>query len=176
MKFILEGPDGSGKSMLASHLAEKFGLSTMHCTRLDSADGMRRQFEEAHNALIGGNMILDRYILSNLVYSKVFAGAVDSTVTARRRYYADMLRDDVTTIVCLPYYNSTYSRLEYENHFERLSGSREEMYTDVQKMLNVYDMFSAGYETLLDVGANVEVYDFTDHGLWMDEYTDRFKP
>lgn len=66
--IIIEGPDGTGKTTLAKALLEKNdALRYEHLTNMEQPYDMYRQFIEARNKITEGNIILDRYILSNMV-------------------------------------------------------------------------------------------------------------
>ena len=71
--YIIEGPDGSGKSTLSKYISDKLNIDSHHLTYIRDEKEMFKQFAEADEmfSLKDESCIFDRYILSNLVYGIV---------------------------------------------------------------------------------------------------------
>ena len=80
MNFILEGPDGSGKSYLANVLAENLNLSIRHfgapTTKVEIAQQYHMYMDVADSIY---NTILDRSWYSDMVYGPIYRGAAHIT-------------------------------------------------------------------------------------------------
>ncbi|MCH9665571.1 MAG: hypothetical protein K0U41_06940 [Gammaproteobacteria bacterium] len=72
MLILLEGPDRTGKTTLAKHLAEVFSLNYIHCSKPKTDD----PFKEYIGLLdsIKEPTVLDRGHLGEYVYSKLWRG------------------------------------------------------------------------------------------------------
>lgn len=62
MNIIIEGCDGTGKSTIAKHLCERFGLQYWH-------ESHPRTFDEYKQMLEYGNFIFDRFCFGQFVYN-----------------------------------------------------------------------------------------------------------
>ena len=143
--YIIEGPDGSGKTTLSKLLKEEKNIKSIrHLTYYKEADKMHEQFLDAHAifSMDEESIIFDRYIFSNIAYGCVFHGCefvrgwqmwIDSLLTACS------IRKDIHIVFCLPEKKSWLQR------FSNLCKEREEMYVDIEKMSKVYDMFEMMY-------------------------------
>ena len=67
MKIVLEGCDGTGKTTLATILADRYNLDICHCTQKDAAD-----YNFYRQTLRKENVIWDRHTIGELIYPKVF--------------------------------------------------------------------------------------------------------
>lgn len=141
MKIIIEGPDGAGKSTLADAISRKTGFPVVHLTNVE-ADKMDTQFE---NALALDNVILDRYILSNLAYNNA-CGATEASDDVKDACCRDM-EDPNIVVLCLPgYYNRHSGGCDmYIEHFSKLKDERHEEFTNEEEMRKVWEyMADAG--------------------------------
>lgn len=62
MNIILEGCDGTGKSTIARHLCERFGLQYWH-------ESQPRTFDEYKQMLEYGGFVFDRFCFGQFVYN-----------------------------------------------------------------------------------------------------------
>lgn len=71
--IVLEGCDCSGKSTFAQKLAEKLGYEIVKGSSFEiSKLGQDGMFEHMSNLLDRENIIIDRFLYSNLVYGSLF--------------------------------------------------------------------------------------------------------
>lgn len=143
--IIIEGPDGTGKTTLAKALMENNdALRYEHLTNMESPYDMYRQFIEARNKITEGNIILDRYILSNMVYSHI-CGSIP--VYDQSMFYEELLAklalDKACLIFCLP-----SNKEQYLEEFVKLSQEREELITSVDVMSKIFDAYKCHYDEL----------------------------
>lgn len=135
--IVLEGPDGSGKTTLAEQLCRALDLQYMHLTYLEDPEAMYAQFVEADKALQHGGVLLDRYIMSNYVYSAASDVPVVKHASKFLQTMQALIRSNrVYHILCMP-----VDRRAYLREFERLSKARDEMYKSVSYMESVYDEY-----------------------------------
>lgn len=144
--FILEGPDCSGKTTLAKKLSDTYNIEYGHLTYYEDKDAMEKQFADvlANENFRRDGCVVDRFILSNIVYGIVFQ---DFNFVSGWKYYLDSLcRNWIKgkeIIMCLP-----YNKEKYLKNFELSTKRRREKYTDIEKMGKVYDLFEIFYEIL----------------------------
>ena len=135
--IVLEGPDGSGKTTLAEKLCKALDLQYMHLTYLEDPEAMYAQFVEADKALQHGGVLLDRYIMSNYVYSAASAVPVVKHASKFLHDMQGLIRSNrVYHILCMP-----IDREVYLKEFERLSKVRDELHTSLMYMAYVYDEY-----------------------------------
>lgn len=104
--FIVEGPDGAGKSTLAQALAETVRARLVHCEAFPHVStGLGRLYVEAMlPALLGyTNIVLDRAWLSEPIYGRAYRKGADRLgVVGRRMLERVALRCNTYVVVCLP--------------------------------------------------------------------------
>lgn len=156
--IVLEGPDGSGKTTLAKKLCKALDLQYMHLTYLENPEAMYAQFVKADTALRLGGVLVDRYIMSNYVYSAVSNVPL---VKHASKFLYDLQglinSDRVYHILCM-----SIDREAYLKEFERLSKERDEMYTSVSYMESVcheYFFNQAMLDSACRYGENCLRYD-----------------
>lgn len=156
--IVIEGPDGAGKTTLGEKLSKALGLDYIHLTYIEDPEALHKQFKEASDRMRKGNVVIDRFILSNLAYpgSKVLHSShfLDNLVQGIRA-------GRVFHITCLPEDKEIYLK-----EFENLCSSREELYTSVDLMSRVYDNFKKESEALCKMTG------FSLHLMHYDRFSD----
>ena len=104
--FILEGPDGGGKSTLAKKLSDTYGIDYTHLTYYKDEEMMRTQFYDVIRRINTEKrgLVVDRFILSNLAYGIVFHNF--SFVNGWKMFLDALCRDWLKgkeIVICLPY-------------------------------------------------------------------------
>ena len=157
--YILEGPDGSGKSTLGKKLKEAFDTQYVHLTYYKDEEVMRTQFYDVIRRINTEKKgcVIDRFILSNIVYGIVFHNC--KFVEGWKMFMDAMCRDWIKgkeIIICLP-----YDKKAYLEHFKKMTEEREEMYCSVEDMSKIYDLYEVFYEILShNPKVNVSRYDW----------------
>lgn len=163
--FILEGPDGSGKSALIDSVKcynrtrpKPAKIVSKHLTYYKDPNKMLEEFRVVHELIKEAKenpdtiYLIDRYILSNIVYGNVYHKG--EKVIEYETFLNDLKQQHVVTVFCLL---KDYNK--YEEHYTKLSKVRDEMYPNVFDMSRVYYSF----KTLTDVNSfNHVIYDFTE--------------
>lgn len=117
---------------------------------------MKKQFEDISARIaLGENLIIDRFILSNMAYGNVFHDG--EYVECADMYFNILSNQNVTLIMCLP-----EDKEEWLKRFKTSCEEREEMYPNLEKMSHVYDEFKMQLMLTENSCAvnNVIVYDF----------------
>jgi thymidylate kinase len=132
MIYILEGPDGTGKSTLAAAIAEKTKGHILHSTFNKDWD-----IEEYHTEIMEAaidlnryqDVVIDRWAPSEFVYGKVFRGkpSYDSSILVEE-YFG---QHDITWIYCR-------NDNAVENHLNNKK-NRKEMFDDMTKVVEEFD-------------------------------------
>lgn len=153
--YIVEGPDGSGKSTLSGIIGEKLNIPVKHFTYYKDREEMTKQFVDGHEilSLKEDSVVFDRYILSNLVYGIVFHNCeyVDGWLLWLTTMLSGVsVRKNIHLVFCLP------EKRAWLKRFEELCKTREEMYVDLDKMSKVYDLFLIFYEMICS-NTNIKV-------------------
>lgn len=149
--IIIEGPDGTGKTTLAKALMENNdALRYEHLINMEHPYDMYRQFIEARNKITEGNIILDRYILSNMVYSYICSSI---PVYDKNMFYEELLAklalDKACLIFCLP-----SNKEQYLEEFTKLRQEREELITSTDVMSKIFDAYKCHYDELKTLHPN----------------------
>jgi thymidylate kinase len=160
--FILDGPDGSGKTTLASKLQDIYDIPIYHLTYYNDREKFQRQFDNVTLMLkeyFSGKrdgFILDRHIFSEIAYQRVYRpqvplieGANDILEMVEHR----AATGELEIIFALP-----YNRSQWFENFTKLANEREEMYSGT-KMLDVYEEYLKLWKNLR-YNKNVHRYDF----------------
>lgn len=157
MKIIIEGPDGAGKSTLADAISRKTGFPVVHLTNVDKGK-MDTQFKIA---LSLDNVILDRYILSNMAYN--FAcGAQKVSADVEYACCRDMEAPNIV-VMCLPGYyscNGVVGCDGYIRYFSKLKGTRHEEFTNEEDMRKVWEYMRIAVDAMtISLHQSPMVYD-----------------
>lgn len=159
--FVIEGPDGVGKSTLAKALCEKLDARYRHLTYRwpQSIDlyhwaGLEKCLADSTRQPV----VLDRWWPSEAVYAAAFRGG-----TAWPQFHRMLdrvaLKHRVFYVLARPRDKEAYIR-----HYEVLKGKRVEMYDSMHK---VYDLFS-DWETTMQGRVDFMTYDFMTEGRGAD--------
>lgn len=132
--IILDGPDGTGKTTLASQLVDDYGAMYIHHGFFKGADwgirhlaSMRRA---ARVAATGCPVVIDRLWLSGDIYGTVYRGRSDGGPLSRLIHRISLTHGAVT-VLCLP------ARAELANQLHA-NLRRSEMYSDISKVVRFY--------------------------------------
>lgn len=152
MIYIIEGPDGVGKTTLANAILEKSKGHLLHATydkTWDIKDYHGSMITAAHLLNKYQDVILDRWAPSDGVYGRVFRGE-PSYDTRRVVELADILYD-IKWIYCR-------NDNAVENHL-RNKEKREEMYDSMEEVVKEYDKY------MRESFVNWIQYDFTKNNM-----------
>ena len=158
--FILEGPDGSGKTTLGHKLADTYGIEYTHLTYYEDENDMRTQFYDVIRRMNTNKkgFVVDRFILSNIIYGIVFHNC--KFVDGWKMFLDALCRDCIKgkeIIICLP-----QDKEAYLEHFKKMTEERKEMYCSVEDMSKIYDLYELFYEMLThNKDVRVSRYDWT---------------
>lgn len=164
--FVIEGPDGTGKSTLAKALCEKLDARYRHLTYRwpKSMDlyhwaGLEQCLKDSTRQPV----VLDRWWPSEAVYAAAFRGGT-AWPTWHRMLDRVALKHRVFYVLARPKDKEAYTK-----HYEVLKGKRIEMY---DSMHTVYDLFG-DWETTMKDRVDFMTYDFmTEGGEHFDEFVD----
>lgn len=134
MIYILEGPDGVGKSTLANAIYEQTKGHILHCTWKKEFD-MQRYFTDVFEVALKLNqyqdVIIDRWAPSEWVYGNVFRGGPSFNVTS---FVWDISRGQPMKFIMCSNENVV------ENHKKHLA-ERDEMFDDMTEVAKEFETF-----------------------------------
>lgn len=135
MIYVIEGPDGTGKSTLAAAIAKKVNGQVLHLTYKQTPDSERYHiiFMQAAEDLddIGIPVILDRWVPSERVYGNVFRNG--------ERFNTDKVIKAYGNKVVWIYCRNDNA---VENHLKNKS-LRNEMFDDMTEIAKEFDQYIA---------------------------------
>lgn len=154
MAIILEGSDCVGKTTFAGILSEKLGFEVVKGSSFEiselGADGM---FEHMMNLLDRDDIIIDRFLYSNLVYGRLF----NYPMMTPEQY--DQLVDKLDETSLLIYLHTSKGAIQYrmENRGDDmikiddvdniLASYKEELYGDYRpKLIMSFDTTDTNFE------------------------------
>lgn len=144
MKFILEGPDGAGKSTLAETLK---GGVWHHSYYPD----LREMFTQSVLSITGPDLCVDRMYYSELVYAPIYHKMPQRYGNMTRMLDRVIMGYDRVVVMCLP---------DYETCYKAWSSGREEMVTDEAEFKKIYDAY-----TKLTINTPHVYYDWTKESV-----------
>ena len=97
MIIIVEGTDKSGKSTLCKHLAEKFNLKSIHCSKPQTNDPYTEYKEMIEK--VEDNTIFDRSFLGEYVYANVWRGGCKITFDQFNEIERILIKKGILSIV-----------------------------------------------------------------------------
>jgi thymidylate kinase len=142
--FVIEGPDGAGKTVLGKEMVRLLNGHYMHLTyrfKNQMLDYHTAAMEIALKRCLTQPVIIDRYCWSINVYDEAFRGHL-SDPYAFRLLDRLALTHNVIYVNCLP-----GNKVEYLAHFDRLKGERPELFDTVDA---VYDLYAAQFNEMRD--------------------------
>lgn len=142
MIFVLDGPDGVGKTTLAQAFVDKLGAKYLHLTYR-----WKDRIFDYHTAALrfalrtGGPVVIDRWWPSEAVYAAAFRGG--STWPLQGRMCERVaLKHGIIYIMCLP--ESVEAAVEQHS---KLKEEREEMYDNIGDVARLYlDLYNGNIE------------------------------
>lgn len=139
--YILEGPDGAGKTYFGELMQKILQIPMFHLTYYKEESKHEQQFTDIDNMIKEGKtMIVDRYIISDKIYGSVYRDG--KTIGNFDELYSNMIANpDIVLVFVLP-----HNKEQYLAEFKRLCAERDEMYTE--NMDKVYDKYVELYEAL----------------------------
>lgn len=149
--FIIDGPDGTGKTTLANRLSEIYNIPIFHLTYYKDRELHQEQFHKATQMMQDwisnpeGGFIIDRYILSEMIYRKIYRPDEPLIKEAELMYEFMEHRaavGEIEIIIALP-----ENRDKWFQHFSKLCQEREEMYS-TEKILEVYEEYLTHWKKL----------------------------
>lgn len=151
MIIIIEGPDGTGKTSLATEIQKQIGAHVIHCTYNKYWDIGEYHYQIMEHALRlhnrGIHVILDRWAPSEHVYGKVFRKGESYDTNQAIAHYSI---DDTLYVYCR-------NDNAVENHLKNKT-RRDEMFESMAKVSKEFDKYSALH--LTKDPDHVLLYDF----------------
>lgn len=147
MIYIVEGPDGVGKSTLANEIAQQTGASILHCSYDKEWDMQKYQmemFKIAKQLNKYKDVVIDRWAPSEFVYGNVFREGPSYDVMG---YLWELDDSNIKWIYCR-------NDNAVENHLKHKE-NRIEMFEDMSKVVEEFHKFVEDTNFL-----NWKVYDF----------------
>lgn len=140
MIYVLEGPDGVGKSTLAEEISKIKGATVVH-----PYYNKRWNMQEYHTAFIQFAehcndfeipVVLDRWAPSEFVYGHVFRKGESFDTRSLIDYYRELLKDELVFIYCR-------NDNAVENHLKNKE-EREEMFDSMAEVMVAFDAYVKG--------------------------------
>lgn len=150
-------PTVPGKSTLSNLLSNIYKLPIVHLTYYKDVQKHQNQFDNA-SKLIGSNVILDRYVFSEIAYRNVYRVGEEGVNNVDELVNNIINKDGVDIIFSLP-----NDKEQWLKAFKLLEQQREEMYSS-EKMGEVYDEYLKLWEKLR-YNKNVYRYDLFENQI-----------
>ena len=155
--IILEGADCVGKTTLANSIVEKYGAKYIHNTYYKGMDVKKEHIGSLLKAckLIdeGHSVVIDRFWITEQVYSSVYRDGPEYQ-EAIPLIELTLAIYSAKTILCIP------SNTQYViSLHKKLQEEREEMYSDISKVVSLYEDLWYGRENeYLIEGTSIDYY------------------
>lgn len=144
MKILIEGPDGSGKTVLSNTLKEAFQMDYVHFEYEPDENIYQKQTLDVFDLVkTSDNIIVDRFIPSEIIYGTVLRDKVRFIYDDGNLWLHDMLESFDNIIFCLPMCKEAYL-----NQFKRVSQQRDELVKDIKQISQVYNYYQDLYVNL----------------------------
>lgn len=146
-------------------MSEAYNIPIFHLTYFEDPEKHAEQFYKATDKILewlkhhDEGFIIDRYILSELVYRKIYRPEQPLIKDAQLMFELMEHRaatGEIDVIITLP-----YDKERWFEQFKELEKNREEMYTS-EKMMEVYDEY-LNYWKKLRYNKNVMRYDLFEN-------------
>jgi thymidylate kinase len=146
-----------GKSTLANLLSNIYKYPIVHLTYYNDVQKHQKQFDDA-SKLVGSNIILDRYIFSEIAYKNVYRPNEKGISNTDELLDGILDKPQVDIIFSIP-----ADKERWLKNFKILEQQREEMYSS-EKMGEVYDEYLKLWEKLR-YNKNVFRYDLFENQI-----------
>lgn len=156
---ILEGPDGAGKTTLATHLEQEHGFRYIHTGKPSGEGSLLVEYclvlDQARRS--GEKVVIDRLHVGESVYGPIMRGDDQITSEGQEIIQRFINAMGAVEVFCLPPYNVCEKNWA-ERHFQG-----REYVTEVQKFKSIY----AAYERFsrLPRHSKAMVYDYTSRSM-----------
>lgn len=156
--YILEGPDGGGKSTLGLELSTRLGVQvTNHGPYKGEAQIWKHYFDSMIPAYSGErDVILDRCWLAEPIYGEVYREGVNRMEPWQLRILEYVARECRAVIIwCLPPVEKCIQAFN--------SRRKDEMLDNEGQLRSVYNHYALAADQMLDRGRFISlIYDYTD--------------
>ena len=161
--YIIEGPDGSGKTTIGQAMAECMGAHYMHLTyrfRCDMFNYHTAAIEKAIRLSATQPVIIDRWWPSELIYAQAFRGGSKWPMMGRMLDRV-ALKHGATYVMCVP-----TDEDRYFSRFDELKATGREMFDTMSSVYGQYVDLLKSMENRHDVVH----YSIDADGQHMDEF------
>lgn len=143
--ILIEGPDAAGKTSLNNAINELTKSAYIHITK--PINNTLRAYNNMYNNTLkaakliqdtGQYVVLDRYLISNIIYDMIFEGVLRQNESA-----LDKMLSEVKII----YYALPTDKNKYLQKFAEMQKQREELYNNMSR---IYDAFYNLYFGIYD--------------------------
>lgn len=155
--FIIDGPDGTGKTTLGNILSKIYNIPLVHLTYYEDIEKHQEQFDQAAD-LVKRPVILDRYIFSEIAYRNVYRPNEIGIQNIDKMQNFILNNDNIDIIIALP-----ENKEKWLENFKILEQNREEMYSS-EKMGQIYDEYYKIWQNIR-YNKNVFRYDMFENLL-----------
>jgi hypothetical protein len=137
--IVIEGPDGGGKTTLAKHLSDKYGLELSKASRLSTSERAEMNLPENVRERVFSALtrsvrckrdiqIHDRLFFSELIYSHVFDRPLAFNPTQEKIVCRVLNALEAPIIFCLPPISELHKRILGSNQMEGVTENIDRIY------------------------------------------------